>query len=209
MVQVSVEDIRKLREITGAGILDCRTALQEADGDSGKAQAILREKGLASAAKEGVPLRRPRAWSSPTFTAATASAPCSSSTARRTSWPARMSSGRWPTISPCRWRRMDPDASPPRTRARARSPHGAVPSSRTRSKSIQDLVNDAIAIARWGETPGPALSSATPWPRSRGLAMATAIPAALSSRLSGASLARGVQGLRHRAPRPCTTLPRK
>ncbi len=52
MVQVSVEDIRKLREITGAGILDCRTALQEADGDAGKAQALLREKGLASAAKK-------------------------------------------------------------------------------------------------------------------------------------------------------------
>ncbi len=52
MVEVSVEDIRKLREITGAGILDCRTALREAEGDSGKAQAILREKGLASAAKK-------------------------------------------------------------------------------------------------------------------------------------------------------------
>lgn len=52
MVQISVEDIRKLREITGAGILDCRTALQEADGDSTKAQAILREKGLASVAKK-------------------------------------------------------------------------------------------------------------------------------------------------------------
>lgn len=52
MVQVSVEDIRKLREITGAGILDCRTALREADGDATKAQAILREKGLASAAKK-------------------------------------------------------------------------------------------------------------------------------------------------------------
>ena len=52
MVQVSVEDIRKLRQMTGAGILDCRNALQEADGDNSKAQSILREKGLASVAKK-------------------------------------------------------------------------------------------------------------------------------------------------------------
>ena len=52
MVQVSVEDIRRLRAMTGSGILDCRTALQEADGDTAKAQAILREKGLASVAKK-------------------------------------------------------------------------------------------------------------------------------------------------------------
>ena len=52
MVQVSVEDIRKLRAMTGAGILDCRNALQEADGDNSKAQSILREKGLASVAKK-------------------------------------------------------------------------------------------------------------------------------------------------------------
>ena len=52
MPQITVDDIKKLRAITGAGILDCRTALEESQGDSGKAQAILREKGLASAAKK-------------------------------------------------------------------------------------------------------------------------------------------------------------
>ena len=52
MAEISVDDIRKLRAITGAGILDCRTALEEAEGDTSKAQAILREKGLASAAKK-------------------------------------------------------------------------------------------------------------------------------------------------------------
>ena len=52
MPQITVDDIKKLRAITGAGILDCRTALEESEGDSGKAQAILREKGLASAAKK-------------------------------------------------------------------------------------------------------------------------------------------------------------
>lgn len=52
MAEITVGDIKKLRELTGSGILDCRTALEEADGDSKKAQAILREKGLASAAKK-------------------------------------------------------------------------------------------------------------------------------------------------------------
>ena len=52
MAEITVDDIKKLRAVTGSGILDCRTALEEADGDPAKAQAILREKGLASAAKK-------------------------------------------------------------------------------------------------------------------------------------------------------------
>ena len=52
MAEITVGDIKKLRDLTGSGILDCRTALEEADGDSTKAQALLREKGLASAAKK-------------------------------------------------------------------------------------------------------------------------------------------------------------
>ena len=52
MAEITVGDIKKLRGLTGSGILDCRNALEEADGDSTKAQAILREKGLASAAKK-------------------------------------------------------------------------------------------------------------------------------------------------------------
>ncbi|MQG75730.1 MAG: translation elongation factor Ts [SAR202 cluster bacterium] len=52
MAEITVDDIKKLRAITGSGILDCRTALEEAAGDSAKAQGILREKGLASAAKK-------------------------------------------------------------------------------------------------------------------------------------------------------------
>lgn len=48
---ISTEDIKKLRESTGAGILDCRTALENADGDFNKALDFLREKGLAKAAK--------------------------------------------------------------------------------------------------------------------------------------------------------------
>ena len=48
---ISTEDIKKLRESTGAGILDCRKALESADGDVNKALDFLREKGLAKAAK--------------------------------------------------------------------------------------------------------------------------------------------------------------
>ena len=47
----TVDDIRRLRELTGAGMMDCRTALTEAGGDVDKAVTILREKGIAKAAK--------------------------------------------------------------------------------------------------------------------------------------------------------------
>jgi elongation factor Ts len=49
---VSAEQIKELREKTGAGIMDCKKALTETDGDYEKAIIFLREKGLASAAKK-------------------------------------------------------------------------------------------------------------------------------------------------------------
>jgi elongation factor Ts len=48
---ITTEQIKQLRESTGAGILDCRKALEQADGDFNKAVDFLREKGLAQAAK--------------------------------------------------------------------------------------------------------------------------------------------------------------
>jgi elongation factor Ts len=48
---VTTQQIKELREETGAGILDCRKALEQADGDFAKALDFLREKGLATAAK--------------------------------------------------------------------------------------------------------------------------------------------------------------
>ena len=48
---VTTEQIKTLREATGAGILDCRKALEQAGGDFDKAVDFLREKGLATAAK--------------------------------------------------------------------------------------------------------------------------------------------------------------
>jgi elongation factor Ts len=51
MADISAEQVKKLRDITGAGMMDCKRALQEAAGDMDKAQEILRTKGLASAEK--------------------------------------------------------------------------------------------------------------------------------------------------------------
>jgi elongation factor Ts len=51
MAQISKELIRQLRELSGAGMMDCKHALEEADGDVEKAYTILREKGIAKAAK--------------------------------------------------------------------------------------------------------------------------------------------------------------
>ncbi len=51
-MSISAEMVRKLREETGAGMMECKTALVEASGDSEKARDILRKKGLASAAKK-------------------------------------------------------------------------------------------------------------------------------------------------------------
>jgi elongation factor Ts len=48
---ITVQDIAKLREQTGAGMMDCKKALEEAEGDAEKAIDILRKKGVVKAAK--------------------------------------------------------------------------------------------------------------------------------------------------------------
>lgn len=48
---VTVDDVRRLREETGAGVMDAKRALDETGGDFDKARQILRERGIASAAK--------------------------------------------------------------------------------------------------------------------------------------------------------------
>jgi elongation factor Ts len=50
---ISAKDVKELRDRTGAGMMDCKTALTEADGDLEKAIEILRVKGQAQAAKRG------------------------------------------------------------------------------------------------------------------------------------------------------------
>ena len=66
-------DVKTLREMTSVGMMDCKKALVECDGDMDKAVEWLREKGLAKAAKkagriaaEGMSYARPTSAPSPT-----------------------------------------------------------------------------------------------------------------------------------------------
>ena len=52
MTSITADAVKELRDRTGAGFMDCKRALEEADGDLDKAVAILRERGLAAAAKK-------------------------------------------------------------------------------------------------------------------------------------------------------------
>ena len=52
MAEFSAQDVKALRDRTGAGFMDCKRALEEAAGDIDKATTILRERGLAAAAKK-------------------------------------------------------------------------------------------------------------------------------------------------------------
>ncbi len=65
MAEIKAADVAKLRKMTGAGMMDCKNALQEADGDFSKATEVIRKKGQAVAnkradreASEGVVLAR-------------------------------------------------------------------------------------------------------------------------------------------------------
>jgi elongation factor Ts len=51
MAEISASTVMKLRKISGQGMMDCKKALQEADGDMDKAMEILRKKGLATLSK--------------------------------------------------------------------------------------------------------------------------------------------------------------
>ena len=52
MATVTAAMVKQLREMTGAGMMDCKKALSNTDGDMDKAVEFLREKGLAAAAKK-------------------------------------------------------------------------------------------------------------------------------------------------------------
>ena len=51
MAEINAADVKSLREKTGAGIMDCKNALKETDGDFAKAEKMLKEKGLAAVEK--------------------------------------------------------------------------------------------------------------------------------------------------------------
>ena len=50
--KIDPKDIQRLREDTKAGVMDCKRALEDADGDYDRAKTLLKERGLASAAKK-------------------------------------------------------------------------------------------------------------------------------------------------------------
>ena len=52
MAEITIEIIKKLREKTNAGMMDCKGALKEADGDIEKAEEVLRKKGIETAGKK-------------------------------------------------------------------------------------------------------------------------------------------------------------
>ena len=49
---ITAQQVKELRQKTGAGMMDCKKALTETDGDMDKAIDLLREKGIAKAAKK-------------------------------------------------------------------------------------------------------------------------------------------------------------
>jgi elongation factor Ts len=51
-MEISAQAVKELRELTGAGMMDCKKALNKSDGDIQKAVAILREQGLSKAAQK-------------------------------------------------------------------------------------------------------------------------------------------------------------
>jgi elongation factor Ts len=51
VAEIGAEQVKKLRERTGAGMMECKRALQDADGDMTRAEEILRERGLKSVEK--------------------------------------------------------------------------------------------------------------------------------------------------------------
>src|SRR5262249_41202939 len=52
MASISAQTVKELREMTGAGMMDCKSALNETSGDLQAAVDLLRKKGLAKAAKK-------------------------------------------------------------------------------------------------------------------------------------------------------------
>ena len=52
MVEITAQLVKQLRERTGAGMMDCKKALAEADGDLSQAEVVLRKRGLSAAAKK-------------------------------------------------------------------------------------------------------------------------------------------------------------
>src|SRR5437899_2150037 len=52
MAEITAQLVKQLRERTGAGMMECKSALTESKGDIGEAEVVLRKRGIASAGKK-------------------------------------------------------------------------------------------------------------------------------------------------------------
>ena len=62
-MEIKAADVMKLRKMTGAGMMDCKKALMEAEGDFARAQDIIREKGKLCRGQACRPYRYRGVWS--------------------------------------------------------------------------------------------------------------------------------------------------
>lgn len=97
--------VQKLREMTGAGVMECKRALEESGGDMDKAVSIIHERGLIKAEKKAKgqpargywkPISTTKEWGF-----------CWSFAARRILWLGQKISGIWLILWPCRSRQWD------------------------------------------------------------------------------------------------------
>ena len=56
-MEIKASDVKALREKTGAGMMECKKALQECNGDAKEAEKFLKEKGLAAVEKRAQPAK--------------------------------------------------------------------------------------------------------------------------------------------------------
>ena len=131
MANISAADVKKLRDLTGAGMMDCKKALEEADGDfdEGRRDPAHQGRGQGREARRRAHrLRRPGRH--------LRRAPWSSSTPRPTSWPRTRSSSPPPSRSP---------TPPPRPRPPTRRPSRP---SRSATSTVGETVEDLAVTDR-------------------------------------------------------------
>jgi elongation factor Ts len=104
---ITANMVSELRARTGAGIMDCKKALAETDGDLEKAVDVLRKSGIAKAAKKAGRTTAEGLVHSYIHPGGKIGV-LIEVIARRISWPGTTPSRTWSTTSPCTWPRPGP-----------------------------------------------------------------------------------------------------
>ena len=181
---ISAADVKRLRELTGAGMMDCKRALDESDGDFDKAVELLRIKGAKDIGK------RAERTTAEGLVAAARLARSSSSTARPTSSPRTPSSRSSPTGSSTRPPQPSVDGAVDAVLA---APLG--------TGTVADAINAAVREDRREAGAAPGRQVRRP---DIGLpAQAFGRPAAGDRRAGRSTPARATRRPRRRAARPC------